>query len=75
MNRRNAMVTFAPANVMIAQNAAKERMKNDLPLPVTARNLHCRCDYRKDEYEDMTNAEMFWKTFGLRQKNTDEQIV
>ena len=50
-------------------------VKHDLPLPTANSNLHRRCDYRKDEYEDMTNAEMFWKTFGLRQKNPDEPIV
>lgn len=29
------------------------RRKNDLPLPVADSNLHCRCDNREAEYEDM----------------------
>ena len=46
MNRRNAMVTFAPVNAMIVQNAMKVRMKNDLYLPVAADNIrHRRSDW------------------------------
>ena len=52
-----------------------ERRKHDLPLPIAGCYLHCRCDHREAEYEDMTNAEKFWETFGLIQKNPDEPIV